>query len=142
MSYSRTIILGHLGKDPELRYTKEQTPVCMMSVATDNVRKNKESGELKKETEWHRIVVFGKQAENSAKYLVKGQQVHIEGRNHTRKYKDKEGIPRFTTEIIAERVEFLGGSKKDAPAAQSEEDIPPIADTVDPLGMEFLEGPA
>ncbi len=141
MSYSRTIILGHLGKDPELRRTKEQLAVCTMSVATDNVRK-KDNGELEKETEWHRIVVFGKQAENSAKYLVKGQQVHVEGRNHMRKYEDKEGITRFTTEIIAERVEFLGGSKKDAPAAQPEQDIPPIADTADPLGMEFLEEPA
>ncbi len=141
MSYSRTIILGDLGKDPELRHTKKQLAVCTMSVATDNVRK-KGYGILEMETEWHRVVVFGKQAENSAKYLKKGQQVHIEGRNHTRKYEDKEGITRSTTEIIAERVEFLRGSKKDAPAAESEEGIPSIADTADPLGMEFLEEPA
>jgi len=107
MSLNRVTLLGNLGDSPELRHTVTGgLPVCNMRVATHEYRKK--DGESVKETEWHRVSVFGRQAENCAKYLTKGRQVLIEGKLKTRPWVDKEGVTRYTTEVIASNVEFLG----------------------------------
>ena len=105
---NKAIIVGNLGADPDLRTTNNGTSVCSMSVATTFKTKDKE------QTEWHSIVVFGKVAESCGQYLSKGRQVYIEGRIQTRKWQDKEGRDRYSTEIVAYEVKFLG-SRGDAP---------------------------
>lgn len=107
MSLNKVLLIGRLGKDPELRYTANQTAVCSLNVAT-NDRKKDESGNWVEHTEWHRVVVFGRVAENCGQYLQKGSQAYIEGRITTRKWQDKDGQDRYTTEIIANNVQFLG----------------------------------
>ena len=106
---NKVILVGNLGQDPEVRTTQGGTSVCNMSVATSERRKDK-SGEYSDHTEWHRVVVFGKQAENVGRYLNKGSKVYIEGKLSTSKWQDKEGHDRYTTEIIADGyggVKFL-----------------------------------
>lgn len=120
MSVNKVILLGHLGKDPELRMTSSQNPVCNFSLATNERRKDA-SGNWGDHTEWHTIVCFGKTAENCSKYLKKGKQVFIDGKIQTRKWQDKEGKDRYTTEIVALSVQFVGakgeaGSSMDSPA--------------------------
>jgi single-strand DNA-binding protein len=110
MGINKVILLGNLGKDPELRYSAQQTPVCSFSLATGERRKD-QSGNWVDHTEWHNIVTFGKTAENCAQYLKKGRQAFIEGSVRTRKWQDKEGKDRYTTEIIAQNVQFIGGSR-------------------------------
>src|SRR5262245_22644014 len=105
MSVNRAFLLGNLGRDPELRYTPSQVAVCTFSIATSDRRKD-QSGNWVDQTEWHNIVVFGNSAENCQKFLKKGRQAFVEGRIQTRKWQDKEGKDRWTTEIIAERVQF------------------------------------
>jgi single-strand DNA-binding protein len=108
MGVNKVILLGNLGKDPELRYTQSQTPVCSFSLATSERRKDA-SGNWGDHTEWHNIIAFGKTAENSANFLKKGRQCYIEGKIQTRKWQDKEGKDRWTTEIIANTIQFVGG---------------------------------
>lgn len=108
-SFNRVVIMGNLGQDPELRYTQTQTPVCTLSVATTDYRTGAD-GQRQEQTEWHRIVVWSKQAENCAKYLAKGRTVLVEGRLQTRSWEDKQGQKRYVTEIIAQNVQFVGGS--------------------------------
>lgn len=110
-SLNRVIVMGNLGQDPELRYTASQTPVVTLNVATTDYRSV--DGQRQEQTEWHRVVVWGKQAENSAKYLSKGRAVLIEGRLQTRSWEDKSGQKRYTTEIVAQTVKFLGGARSD-----------------------------
>jgi len=110
MGVNKVILLGNLGKDPELRYTQSQTPVCSFSLATSERRKDA-SGNWGDHTEWHNIIAFGKTAENSANFLKKGRQCYIEGKIQTRKWQDKEGKDRWTTEIIANTIQFVGGAK-------------------------------
>lgn len=115
-SVNKVIILGNLGKDPELRRAGSQA-VCNFSVATSDRWTDKASGQPQERTEWHRIVVWGKQAENCAKYLQKGRSVYIEGRLQTREYPDPKDATqkRYSTEIVASAVQFLGGgSGRDA----------------------------
>jgi len=107
MGVNKVILLGNLGKDPELRYTTSQTAVCSFSLATGERRKDA-SGNWVDHTEWHNIVTFGKTAENCANFLKKGRQAFIEGRIQSRKWQDKEGKDRYTTEIIASTVQFVG----------------------------------
>ncbi len=107
MGVNKVILVGHLGKDPELRYTQSQTPVANFSLATTEKRKDP-SGNWVDNTEWHNIVTFGKTAENCSNFIKKGRQVYIEGRIQTRKWTDKEGKDRWTTEIVANTVQFLG----------------------------------
>ena len=114
MSINKVFLLGNLGKDPELRYTSQQTPVCTFSLATSDRRKDN-TGNWIDHTEWHNIVVFGKAAENCKQYLQKGRQAFIEGRVTTRKWQDKEGRDRWTTDIVAASVQFVGGAGKGAP---------------------------
>ncbi len=107
-SVNKAILIGRLGRDPELKYTPSGRPVANFSIATDSVWKDKTSGERQTRTEWHRIVVWGPQAETCQKYLAKGREVFIEGEIRTRKYEDKSGVERSITEIEARDVRFLG----------------------------------
>jgi single-strand DNA-binding protein len=107
-SVNKAIVLGNLGRDPELRHTQAGKAVCQLNVATTETW-NDQSGERQEKTEWHRIVVWGRQAENCDKYLSKGRSVYVEGRIQTRKWQDKDGADRYSTEIVADRVQFIGG---------------------------------
>lgn len=106
---NKAIILGHLGRDPELNHTQGGQAVCRLNVATSRKYTNKTTNETVDETEWHRVTVWGKQAEHCAKYLAKGRQCYVEGRLRTSSYEDKEGIKRYSTEIVADQVQFIGG---------------------------------
>ena len=107
-SLNRVMIMGRLGQDPELRYTQNQTPIVTLNVATTEF--GSRDGQRQETTEWHRVVVWSKQAENCAKYLAKGRVVFVEGRLQTRSWEDKAGQKRYTTEIIANNVQFVGGA--------------------------------
>jgi single-strand DNA-binding protein len=109
-SINKVIVIGNLGADPELRYTPGGQAVCDLRIATTEQWTDK-SGERKEQTEWHRVVVWGKQAENCSQYLAKGRQVYVEGRLRTRQWEDKDGQKRYTTEIVAQTVQFLGGGR-------------------------------
>lgn len=121
---NKAIIMGNLGSKPELRYTQGGEPVCNFSVATNKKWKSK-SGEMKEATEWHRIVVWGKQAEHCEKYLDKGRSVLIEGEIQTTSWEDKDGNTRYTTEINARNVQFLGGGSGPAPEGARRRDSAP-----------------
>lgn len=109
MSVNKVILIGNLGRDPELRYMQSGSPVAQLNIATTRKWRNKQTNEMVEETEWHRVSVFGPQAEHCNNYLSKGRQVYVEGRLRTRSYDDKDGIKRYSTEIIADEVKFLGG---------------------------------
>jgi single-strand DNA-binding protein len=106
-SLNKVMLIGNLGKDPEVRYTPSGAAVCNFSIATTERWKNKESGQMEEKTEWHNIVVWGKQAENCKEYLAKGRSAYIEGSMQTRSWDDKDGNKRYTTEVVAQRVQFL-----------------------------------
>jgi len=106
---NKVILVGRLGQDPEVRYTPDGTAVANFSIATSEEWKDKNSGEKRERTEWHRIVAWRKLGEICGEYLSKGRQVYIEGRIQTRSWEDKDGNKRYTTEIIASDVQFLGG---------------------------------
>lgn len=108
MSLNKVLLIGNLGKDPELRFTPAGRGVARFPVATSE-QWTDQSGERQERTEWHNVVVWGKQAETCAQYLAKGRQVFIEGSVRSRQYDDKDGNKRYITEIIAQRVQFLGG---------------------------------
>ncbi|MBE0626370.1 MAG: single-stranded DNA-binding protein [Burkholderiales bacterium] len=107
-SVNKVIVVGNLGKDPESRFLPDGKAVCNFSVATTDTWKDKATGEKKEATEWHRISTFGRLAEICGEYLKKGSQVYIEGKLRTRKWQDKEGQDRYTTEIIADAMQMLG----------------------------------
>lgn len=109
-SVNKAIILGHLGKDPESRFLTDGKAVCNFSVATTDKWKDKASGQAKEATEWHRITAFDKLAEICGSYLKKGSHVYIEGKIITKKWKDKEGVDRYSTEIRADKMTMLGGN--------------------------------
>lgn len=106
-SVNKVILIGNLGKDPELRYTPGGQAVASFPLATSEKWRDKE-GVMQDNTEWHNIVVWGRQAETAKEYLAKGRQVYIEGRIQTRSWDDKDGNKRYTTEVVAQRVQFLG----------------------------------
>ncbi|RZI56800.1 MAG: single-stranded DNA-binding protein [Rubrivivax sp.] len=112
-SVNKVIILGNLGRDPELRYTPSGSAVCNVSIATTRNWKSREGGERQEETEWHRVVFYDRLAEIAGEYLKKGRPVYVEGRLKTRKWQDKEGKDTYTTEIIAEQMQLLGGRDGD-----------------------------
>lgn len=128
-SVNKVILIGNLGQDPEKRFTGSGAAVTTFSIATTD-RWNDKQGQKQERTEWHRIVVWGQQAENCAKYLSKGRPVYIEGRLQTRQWDDKDGNKRYTTEVIAQRVQFLGsptgGQRADTDASSQAQ--PPQAD--------------
>jgi single-strand DNA-binding protein len=107
-SVNKVIIVGNLGRDPEVRYTPNGSAVCNVSVATTRSWKNKDSGDKNEETEWHRVVFYDKLAEIAGEYLKKGRSVYVEGRLKTRKWQDKDGAEKYTTEIIATDMQMLG----------------------------------
>ena len=107
-SVNKVILLGNLGADPELKYTATGKGVCSLRIATNEVFKDTQ-GQRQERVEWHRVSVWGSQAENCAKYLKKGSSAYIEGRLQTRKWQDKDGAGRYSTDIVADRVQFLGG---------------------------------
>jgi single-strand DNA-binding protein len=106
---NKAILIGRLGADPEVRYTPSGVAVANFSIATSEEWKDKDTGEKKERTEWHRIVVWSKLGELCGEYLSKGRQVYIEGRIQTRSWDDRDGNKRYTTEIVATDVQFLGG---------------------------------
>ena len=109
-SVNKVILLGNLGRDPETRYTTGGDAVTNLNIATSEQWKDK-SGEKQERTEWHRVVLFGRQAEVAGEYLKKGRSVYIEGRLQTRKYTDKDGVEKYSTEIVADRMQLIGGSR-------------------------------
>jgi single-strand DNA-binding protein len=109
-SVNKAILLGNLGRDPELRHTQGGKAVATLRIATNDVWTDG-AGERQERTEWHTVVVWGRQAENCNQYLKKGRSVYIEGRLQTRKWQDKEGKDRYSTEIVADRVQFIGGGQ-------------------------------
>ncbi len=108
-SVNKVIIVGNLGRDPEVRYSASGDAMCNITVATTDTWKDKATGEKKEATEWHRISFFGRLAEIAGQYLKKGSQVYVEGSLRTRKWTDKEGQERYTTEIRADEMKMLGG---------------------------------
>jgi single-strand DNA-binding protein len=110
-SVNKVILVGNLGADPELKYTPSSRPLCNLRIATTEVYKDK-SGQRQEKTEWHRVTVWGDTAENCNKYLAKGRSVYIEGRLQTRSY-DKDGQKHYATDVVADRVVFLGGGGGD-----------------------------
>lgn len=111
-SVNKAIVVGSLGKDPEMRYLPNGDAVCNFSVATSESWKDKTTGDKKEATEWHRINFFGKLAEVCGQYLKKGSLVYIDGSIHTRKWKDKDGTDRYSTEIKGQSMQMLGGKKE------------------------------
>ena len=107
-SVNKVILIGNLGRDPETRYTTGGDAVTNLRIATTETWKDK-SGEKQERTEWHTVVLFGRQAEIAGEYLKKGRPVYIEGRLQTRKYTDKEGVEKYATEIVGDRMQLLGG---------------------------------
>ena len=107
-SVNKVILIGNLGKDPEVRYLPSGSAICNLTIATSRQSKDKVSGEKQEETEWHRVVMFDRLAEISGEYLKKGKSVYIEGRLRTRKWTDKEGVERYSTEIVAQEMTMLG----------------------------------
>lgn len=107
---NKWIGVGRLGQDPEMRTTGGGMAVCTLRVATDYRKKN-QAGEWENQTEWVSVILFGRQAENAGQYLKKGRQVYVEGRLQTRKWQDKEGRDRWTTEVVANELKFLGGKE-------------------------------
>ena len=148
---NKAIIVGTLGKDPDVKYTAGGSAVVNVTVATNENWKDKNTGENVEKTEWHRIVVFGKLAEICAQYLKKGSQVYFEGKIQTRKWQDQSGQDRYTTEIVANEMQMLGGRpdasggstafkpqsqaqpQRSAPAQSSQFDEPPMDEGFDDI---------
>lgn len=105
---NKVILVGHLGRDPEMRYTQNGTATCNFSLATGQEWKDKNTGEKREKTDWHRIVAFRRLAEICGEYLVKGKHVYIEGRLQTRSW-EQDGVTRYMTEVVAEQMQMLGG---------------------------------
>ncbi len=124
---NKVIIVGNLGQDPETRYMPSGSAVTNFTVATNESWKDKQTGEQKDRTEWHRVAMFGRLAEVAAEYLRKGSQVYIEGKLRTRKWQDRDGKERYTTEIIADEMQMLGGRGGGGSAPMSTDSAPASA---------------
>ncbi|RMF97177.1 MAG: single-stranded DNA-binding protein [Gammaproteobacteria bacterium] len=130
---NKVILIGNLGADPEVRYTQSGTAVANLRLATTDSRRDKESGEFVETTEWHRIVLFGRTAEVAQEYLRKGSQIYVEGRIQTRKWQDRDGNDRYTTEIVADQMQMLGG-RGGGPAAAPATGAPARKPVAQPAG--------
>ena len=117
-SVNKAFILGNVGKDPEVRYAPSGMAMCNLSLATSSKRKDKNTGESIEETQWHRVTFYDKLAEIVGQYVKKGRPLYVEGRIVYRKYTDKDGIERTSTEIVASEMQLLGDGNRDAPPAQ------------------------
>ena len=137
-SVNKVILVGNLGKDPETRYAPSGDAVTNIVVATTETWKDKASGEKREATEWHRVVFFGKLAEIAGQYLKKGSQVYLEGKLKTRKWQDKDGQDRFTTEINADEMKMLGskgdGQQQEGQRPQQTQQRPPANTQRQPQG--------
>lgn len=119
---NKVILVGNLGKDPEVRYVQSGNAVCTLRIAVTERRKDGDN--WRDHTEWMDVVTFGKTAENAGQYLAKGRQVYVEGRMQTREYDDKAGVRRWRTEVVANQVLFLGGPGGDKPAGTADRPTP------------------
>lgn len=117
---NKVILIGNLGADPETRYTASGAAITTVSLATSESWKDKQTGEAKERTEWHRVKFFGRLAEIAGEYLKKGRQVYVEGSIRTDKYTDKEGVERYSTDVIANEMQMLGGTGEGGPRGGSE----------------------
>lgn len=118
---NKVILIGNLGRDPEVRTTQSGTAVATLNIATTERRKDKD-GNWGEHTEWHRVTVLGRTAENAGKFLQKGRQVYVEGRLQTRKWQDKDGSDRYSTEVIADDLRYLGKDERPASRQSSASD--------------------
>jgi single-strand DNA-binding protein len=132
---NKVILIGNLGANPEMRFTQGGQPVANLRLATTE-RWTDRSGQKQEATEWHRVVLWGKQAELAGQYLTKGRQVYVEGRIRTRQWQDKQGQTRYTTEVVAQTIQFLGGRGERAP-----EDAGAPVGAEDPVASDFGGGP-
>lgn len=126
-SVNKVILIGNLGRDPEVRYTTGGNPVANFTMATTDRWNDPATGEKKERTEWHRIVVWGKQAEIAGEYLRKGRQVYVEGSLQTREWTDRDGNKKYTTEVRAQRFQMLG-KRDDAPVSGGQPEAPAVAE--------------
>ena len=117
---NKVILIGNLGQKPEMRYTATNSAVANLSIATTESWKDKESGEMRDKTEWHRVVFFGKPAETIERYLDKGSKIYVEGKLQTRKWQDKEGKDRWTTEILGNQLTMLGSRNSNDSGSQQD----------------------
>jgi len=126
---NKVILVGNLGRDPEVRYSPNGQAVANVTLATSESWKDKTSGEKQERTEWHRVVFFGRLAEIAGEYLKKGAQIYVEGRLQTRKWQDKDGHDRYTTEIVANDMQMLGSrGGAGVPSDNFNQDQPPAAE--------------
>ena len=126
-SVNKVILVGNLGKDPEVRYMPSGSAICTVTLATSRQWKDKTSGERQEETEWHRVTFFDRMAEIAGEYLKKGRPVYVEGRLKTRKYTDKEGVEKYSTEIVATDMQLLGGREGGGGGGTGDESGAPAA---------------
>ncbi len=126
-SVNKAIIVGRVGRDPEMRYMPSGDAMANMAVATSFKSKDKNTGESKETTEWHRVSFFGKLAEIVGQYLTKGSMVYVEGRLQTRKYTDKDGVEKYATEIVGEQMRMLGGGQQSGDGQQGQQRQAPPA---------------
>lgn len=139
MSFNKITIVGNLGKDPELRYTPQGNAVCNFSVATNEKRRDK-GGDLQDVTTWFRITLWGKQAENASKYLTKGSPIYVEGRLRVEEWQDRDGKSRYTLDVQATDMQFIGNSRGDDYSGSGNNDY---ADEPSPSGQSAsFSGPA
>lgn len=136
-SVNRITLVGNVGADPEVRYLPDGTATATVRLATTDKWKDKASGETKERTEWHRVVFFKKLAEVVGEYVKKGSQLYIEGQNRTRKWTDKDGIDRYTTEIFAREMQMLGKKAHTGPAAPNDDTPAPDADDMQDPDIPF-----
>ena len=118
MSFNKVILVGNLGRDPELRYTAQGTPVCSFSIATNERRKDR-NGEMQDQTTWFRVTLWNRQAETASQYLQKGRPIYIEGRLRVEEYVDRDGKPRHSLEVHATEMQFIGGRGDDMPSERA-----------------------
>lgn len=127
---NKVMLIGNLGRDPELKFTQGGQAICNMRVATNESFKNRD-GEQQERTEWHSVIIWGKRGEALSKILTKGSQLYVEGRLQTRSWEDKQGAKRYTTEVVATDVVLLGSRGERASGAGSDHDAPPPEDGAD-----------
>jgi len=139
-SVNKVILVGNLGRDPETRYSPDGAAITNVSVATTSQWKDKNTGEKREETEWHRVAFFGRLAEIAGEYLKKGSQVYIEGRLRTRKWQDKDGQDRYTTEIVADVMQMLGS--RQGAGSPPEDDSRPQRSATKPAAAKAAKEPA
>ena len=130
MSFNKVILVGNLGRDPELRYTPQGTPVCSFTMATNERRKDK-TGEMQDQTTWFRVTLWGRQAETASQYLTKGRPVYIEGRLRVEEWTDRDGKQRYTLEVHATDMQFIGGRAEEPVAGKVATSEPVAAEQAD-----------